>query len=66
MLVKLSSNIDRCWYQCPYFISSVDGLECIHPYWDDQPTYSNLLNREEIMNNPFPTVCPLLKEKRNQ
>lgn len=72
MLVKKENkemDISGCWNQCLYFTTSMDGMECGHPYWDDKgSTYSRMIiSWNENIKTGFPSKCPLLlKEKDNE
>ncbi len=49
-------EVERCIHGCPFFQTSMDGMECGHPYWDSKGPYENLIiNTGDII----PNKCPL-------
>lgn len=55
--------IKKCIYQCPFYHRSMDGMECVHPYFDDKEAYENMIITQENGINFIPEKCPLRKEE---
>ena len=60
-------NIDKhkimkeCIHHCPLFIVTMDGMECLHPYFLDKPTYDCMIISQTDYGR-IPDKCPLRKE----
>lgn len=56
-------TITSCWNKCPFFATSMDGMQCNHPYWDDKAAYANMIiTRDNSINGKAPDECPLRVE----
>jgi len=56
-------EVKRCYNSCPFFGSTIDGMECKHPFWDDKPSYDNMIiTQNNSMGGIIPMKCPLRKE----
>lgn len=53
--------VTRCINHCSLFSTTMDGMQCNHPYFDDKDAYENMIitNREGM--NGIPDKCPLRK-----
>jgi hypothetical protein len=40
----------------------MDGMECIHPYFDNLGSYENMIITQENGTNFIPEKCPLREE----
>jgi hypothetical protein len=57
-------KIKQCYYSCPFFDTSMDGMECNHPYWKDKGAYENMIiTQDNSRNGKMPEKCPLKKEQ---
>jgi hypothetical protein len=56
-----TKEIKRCYHECLYFGTSMDGMECLHPYFNDKGAYSNMIISHPDCDNGFPKDCPLMK-----
>ncbi len=65
----ISSKIDHCYHQCPYFSVSTNMMECGHPYWDEaakkDPWVRMIISHPEC-DTGFPKECPLIKDLTNE
>lgn len=48
-------NIKAC-VTCRFKSTSMDGMECSHPYWDDKGAYENMIISHDIKVSE---KCPL-------
>lgn len=56
-------KITNCFYSCPFYEISEDGMECNHPYWDDKGAYDNMIiTQDNYRNSKLPEKCPLRNE----
>ena len=59
---KLMKNktilIKSCIRSCPFYFSSMDGMECGHPYFNDKNSYERLIINQ---GDKIPKKCPLRK-----
>ena len=61
-------NIDKhkimkeCIHHCPFFGSSMDGMECHHPYFDDLENPYDCMIITQNDYGKIPEKCPLRKE----
>lgn len=60
MRVEKQHNIKSCINRCPFYATSMDGMECSHPFWDDKKAYDNMIIRHG--GPDIPDECPLKKE----
>lgn len=51
----ITEKVSRCRC-CDFFIASMDGMECDHPYWDDKGAYDGMIVSHEVK---IPDKCPL-------
>lgn len=59
---KKKENI--CYFTCPFFGTSTDGMECRHPYWSNKGAYANMIiAQNNSRNGNVPEKCPLKKKK---
>lgn len=53
-------KISGCQNRCPFFNSTMDGMECVHPYWEDKNGYDNMIiTQQNSRNGKVPEKCPL-------
>ena len=58
--MKTQIKIKQCYIHCPFYHSSMDGMECTHPYWDDKGPYDNMIiTQKNSKDGKFPEECPL-------
>jgi hypothetical protein len=57
------TEIDRCYHQCPYFGSGMDGMFCEHPAIDQKTPYANMIISHPKCDTGFPTDCPLVVDQ---
>lgn len=56
-------KVKRCIHSCPFYGSSMDGMECNHPYFDDKGGYQRMMIiTHEEGTEGYPTKCPLRGE----
>jgi hypothetical protein len=56
--------IDNCYKNCIFFGKNMEGMECRHPYFDTQPSYSGMIiTSENVRIGEIPEECPLRKEE---
>jgi hypothetical protein len=49
-----------CYNSCPFFRSTMDGMECGHPFWSDKDTYENMIiTHHNSKEGKVPEKCPL-------
>jgi hypothetical protein len=54
-------TISECIHKCPFFGTSMDGMECNNPYFDDKDAYENMIISQEDRGS-IPKKCPLRKK----
>lgn len=55
-----SITVTHCFYGCPYFGTSMDGMECFHPVFEGGDTYKRMIiSWDEDIKNDVPLKCPL-------
>lgn len=55
-------KIKGCYYMCPFFGVSEDGMECRHPYFKDKKPYENMIiSQDNSKNGKIPEKCPFRK-----
>ena len=60
--MKQQITIKECYHRCPFFQTTMDGMECGHPFWKDKGAYDNMIITHENSKGRVPDKCPLLKE----
>lgn len=57
-------KITDCFFHCPFFGSTMDGMQCNHPYWDDiEDAYANMIiDQNNSRDGKIPPLCPLRQE----
>lgn len=61
--MEKEKEIKGCFHVCPFFGTSMDGMECKHPHWDDKGAYENMIiNQDNSRNGNVPLRCPLRTE----
>ena len=57
--MKKVIEITVCKHWCPFYGTTMDGMVCNHPYFDDKEAFEDMIinHRERI-----PSKCPLRKE----
>lgn len=56
-------NINRCINECPFFESTMDGMQCGHPYWEGKEAYDNMIiTWDNGGHGKIPPLCPLKQE----
>lgn len=61
--MKVTNIIYDCYKGCPFFGSSMDGMQCNHPYWKDKEAYANMImTQKNCKNGNIPEQCPLRKK----
>jgi hypothetical protein len=58
----ITKIISRCYHTCPYFVTSMDGMECGHPFFDNSNHFENMIISHPDCDTGFPKQCPLLKK----
>ncbi len=52
--------VKGCYHSCPFFGTSMDGMECRHPYWKDKGAYENMIiTQDNSRDGKIPEKCPL-------
>lgn len=52
--------IKRCINECPFFETSMDGMQCGHPYWETKESYDNMIiTWGNGGHGKIPPLCPL-------
>ena len=54
-------TVTSCINHCNFYFKSMDGMECNHPFFDDKPTYTNMIITNDL-GNKIPELCPLRLE----
>jgi len=54
-------TITSCINSCHFYFNSMSGMECNHPFFDDKPTYTNMIITNDL-GNKIPKLCPLRLE----
>jgi hypothetical protein len=49
-------KVKKCIHGCHFFGSTMDGMECNHPYFDDKGAYENMIIKQ---GDIIPEKCPL-------
>ena len=48
--------VKKCIHSCPFYFSSMEGMECGHPYFNNKDSYDRMIiTRGDII----PRKCPL-------
>jgi hypothetical protein len=56
-------KIKKCYNSCPFYGTSMDGMQCNHPYWKDKGAYDNMIiSQDNSRDGNIPEKCPLRKE----
>jgi hypothetical protein len=56
-------KVTGCFHSCPFFRTSMDGMHCGHPHWDDKGAYDNMIiSQDNSRNGNIPERCPLKEE----
>jgi len=56
----MNKIIKNCRNSCPFYGSSIDGMEYNHPYWDNKGSYDNMIiTQMNSMDGAIPIKCPL-------
>ncbi len=60
----INIKVESCVHACHFYNSSMDGMECMHPYFEDKGTYENMIITHENRGvGNFPEKCPLRREE---
>jgi hypothetical protein len=57
----VSKVVKECIHHCDFFGTSMDGMQCNHPYFDDKGAYENMIISQSDRGK-IPEKCPLRKE----
>ena len=59
-IMEKEIKIKECYHSCPFFGTSMDGMECKHPYWKDKGAYENMIiTQDNSRDGNIPEKCPL-------
>jgi hypothetical protein len=62
--MKIETKINGCYHICVFFKTSMDGMECGHPYWKDKGAYENMIiTQSNSRDGKIPEKCPLRNEE---
>lgn len=62
--MKKVIEINSCYHDCPFFGTSMDGMECNHPYWEDKGAYENMIITQDNSGyGKIPEKCPLRNDE---
>ena len=54
--------VKGCYHQCTFFGTDMDGMQCVHPYFDDKGPYDNMIiTQDNSRDGNIPEECPLRK-----
>jgi len=49
-----------CYHSCYFFGTSMDGMYCKHPYFEDKGAYENMIiSQNNSKDGNIPKKCPL-------
>lgn len=54
--------VKECYYGCPFFSTTMDGMECGHPFFDGKG-YDSMIISHDNSHGRVPDECPLRKEE---
>ncbi len=60
--MEVVKEIKECIHRCPFYGSSMDGMECNHPHFDDKGAYDNMIISQSDIGK-IPIKCPLRRKK---
>ena len=61
--MKREITISEYFHNCPFFNVDMDGMSCIHPYWEDKEPYENMIITQDNSKGLIPEECPLQQEE---
>ena len=61
--MKETIEISNCYYNCPLWGDTMDGMACTHPYWKTQGAWDNMIITQQNSKDRVPDKCPLRKEE---
>jgi hypothetical protein len=62
--MEIKINVIGCYHSCPFFGTSMDGMECHHPYWKDKESYAGtIITQDNSRDCKIPEKCPLRTEE---
>lgn len=57
----VSKVVEECIHSCDFFSTSMDGMECSHPYFDDKGAFENMIISQSDRGS-IPADCPLRRD----
>jgi len=61
--MEIIKKVTHCYHSCPFFGTTMDGMDCNHPYWDDKGGYDRMIiTQDNSRDGKIPIQCPLRKE----
>lgn len=57
--MKSEIIIKECYHSCPFFRTSMDGMYCSHPYFDDKESWAEMIITQNNSRGKIPMECPL-------
>ena len=61
---KKTVVIKQCYRECPFWETSMDGMQCGHPSFNEElkkDTYANMIITQSNSRGRVPDECPLRK-----
>ena len=59
MATNKTTIVTSCYHSCPFFKTSMDGMYCGHPYFDDKKAYTEMIINHDNSHDQVPDKCPL-------
>lgn len=53
--------VNQCYYSCPLFGTSSDGMECMHPNFENKSVWDRMIITQDNSRGRVPDECPLRK-----
>ena len=61
--MEIIKTIKDCYHSCPFFETSMDGMGCNHPHWEEKEAYDNMIiDQDNSRDGKIPPLCPLRQE----
>ena len=54
-----TKQVSQCYHGCQFFGTSMDGMECNHPYFKYKGAYDNMIITQYNSHGRVPDDCPL-------
>jgi hypothetical protein len=52
--------VTECYHKCPFFGTTMDGMQCNHPIWQyNKNAYANMIITQDNSHGRVPDECPL-------